>query len=254
MEKNKKAKPGKSKSMTAFYRVCHFLLAWIFKLLYLVRVKGKKNEPPKDQNFIVCSNHMSACDPILIGAVLKRHQPYYMAKKELFTVPVLGWMIKSIGAFPVDRQGGNTATVFHTINLLKEGKSIGIFPQGTRCPGKDPTETKVRSGLGMFAVKSEAMILPVFLKTKDNKPKIFRSVTVIIGEPIPFSELNYDPEKPHEYMRISEYVFGKICELGGYEKKEPLPESAPTVIASADDHGNVNTETSGISEAEGTEK
>ena len=55
MEKNKKAKPGKSKSMTAFYRVCHFLLAWIFKLLYLVRVKGKKNEPPKDQNFIVCS-------------------------------------------------------------------------------------------------------------------------------------------------------------------------------------------------------
>ncbi len=214
-------KPEKVKNMTVQYRIAHFLFAWLVRLVFLVRTVGKKNEPNKSKNFIVCSNHISALDPIIIGAALRKHQPCYMAKKELFDVPVLKWIIKLLGAFPVNREGGNTGTVFRTIKMIKDGSTVGMFPQGTRHPAKDPRATKVRSGVGMIATKAKADILPVYLKVKGNKQGFLKPVKVIIGEPISFEELNYDPEAAaagkNEYQRISEMIFDRICSLGEEE-------------------------------------
>lgn len=211
-------KTKKSKGMTVQYRVAHFLFAWLVRLVFLVRTVGKKNEPDKSRSFIVCSNHISAIDPIIIGAALRRHQPCYMAKKELFDVPVLRWIIKLLGAFPVNREGGNTGTVFHTIKMLKDGYTVGMFPQGTRRPSEDPRTTKVRSGVGMIAAKAGADILPVYLKVRGNKQGFLKPVKVIIGEPITLEELNYDPDASvtgqNEYQRISQAVFDRICALG----------------------------------------
>lgn len=204
----------KVRRITVTYAVGHFLIAWIIRLIFLVRTKGKKNEPPRAENFIVCANHIGAIDPIIIGAVLRRHQPFYMSKAELFKVPVLKHILRAVGAFPINREGTNIGPVIHSINTLKQGRCLGLFPQGTRCPGKDPRDTRIRNGVGMISSKSQADILPVYIKVKGNKHGFLKPVTVIIGEPIRFSEFNYDPEDPDEYARISSIIFDRICTLG----------------------------------------
>ena len=200
--------------MSTGYKMLRFFLGGILRGIFLVRRINMSNEPPESRNYIVCANHISAIDPILIGASLRHHQPCYMAKKELFSVPVIGSIIKAFGAFPVNRESGNAGTVLHTIKLLKSGRTVVMFPQGTRCSGKDPATTKVRNGVGMIVAKSATGVLPIYIKTKGNKWRFLRPIKVIIGKPIPFEELGYDPDGENEYQRISQYVFGRICDLG----------------------------------------
>ena len=202
----------KRRSDTKFHRFICFAFSPLFYGLYRLRVIGRENEPEAG-SYLVCSNHISAVDPILITAALKR-QVYFMGKKELFKVPLLSSLIRALGAFPVDRRGGDVSAVKHSIALLKEGKCVGLFPQGTRQPGKDPRDTSVRNGAAMIAYHADTTILPVFIYRKDHTPKLLRKTTVAIGKPIPFSEFGYDPEAKGEYTRISSEIFDRICELG----------------------------------------
>ena len=81
-------------------------------MIFLVFTKGRKNEPKLSEGpYIVCANHISAVDPIIICAATRRQQPRYMAKKELFGVPVLAPCIKALGAYPVDRSGADAGVV-----------------------------------------------------------------------------------------------------------------------------------------------
>lgn len=199
--------------MTKVYRVLHFCLAWLVRIFFRVKIVNASNEPPKDSNFIVCANHLVATDVVVIASALKKHQIHFMAKKELFKVPVLGWLVKGLGAFPVDREANGAGAIFHSAKILKEGKTLGIFPQGTRCKGKDPRKTRIKNGVGMIAIKAEADILPIYIRVKDNTPKAFRRNTVIIGAPIKFEEFGYDPDAKDEYVRISRLIFDRICSL-----------------------------------------
>lgn len=199
---------------SGFYRVAHFLFAWLVRLLMNIRSVGRKNEPKLSEGpYIIVSNHISAKDPITLCAVMRRQQPHWMAKKELFFFP-LGPMIRGFGAYPVDRGGADVGAVRKAINYLQTGHTVGMFPQGHRNPGVDPRTTVVRSGVGLIAVKSGAQILPCYIKTKKKKYTFFCKKTVIVGKPIKPEELAYDPEKPGEYDRISKYIFEKICQLG----------------------------------------
>ena len=137
-----------------------------------------------------------------------------MAKKELFKVPLVNKLVAALGAYPVDRKGADVAAIRKTIKMLGEGKCIGIFPQGHRYMGVEPRETEIKSGLGMIAVKAEATVLPCYIKMKKRKWAPFRRVDVYIGKPIRFEEFNYDAEASGEYMRISRFVFDRICEMG----------------------------------------
>lgn len=198
-----------------FYAVAHFLLAWLARVIFLVFPKGRKNEPRASEGpYIVCSNHISALDPVLICAATGRQQPRYMAKKELFTVPVLSWLIKLLGAYPVDRSGADAGVVLKTVHMLENGYSVGMFPQGTRRPGADPASTPVRSGVGFICSRSRAAVLPVYIKTRNNKVGFLRPVKVIIGEPIAYDEYTCRGEHASDSAYISKYIFERICELG----------------------------------------
>ena len=191
---------------------------WFLKpvtFLFRIHTHDADNEPrDEDGPYIICSNHTSNADPVFLCAATSRQQPHFMAKKELFKVPLLSSLVKALGAYPVDRKGADVGAIKRTIKMLDEGKSIGIFPQGHRFKGVDPRETEVKSGLGMIAVKSKANILPCFIKMKKRKWAPFRRVDVYIGKPIKFEELGYDPEAHGEYIRISQYVFDRICTIG----------------------------------------
>jgi 1-acyl-sn-glycerol-3-phosphate acyltransferase len=198
--------------MTGMYKFIYTFFRGIIGLIFRLKFIGRENEP-EEGALLVCSNHISAADPFLISAATN-HQICYMAKKELFKIPLLGGILRSAGVFPVDRGGKDVGAVKKAIATLEKGGRVGIFPQGTRCPGKDPRDTALKNGAAMIAVKTGVDILPVFIHRKDNTPKLFRKTTVILGKPIKFSELGYDPEKSGEYARIVGVIFDEVCKLG----------------------------------------
>lgn len=201
------------------YKFVHDAFLGIVKLIYRMKVVGAENEPT-DRAVLVCSNHISAADAVLISAATKR-QICYMAKKELLKVPLLGGFLRSLGVFSVDRSGKDVGAVKKAISLLKSGTSVGIFPQGTRHPGEEPRGTELKNGAAMIATKAGVDILPVYIHRKNNTPKLFRKTTVVIGKPIKLSDFNYDREASGEYTRIVNIIFDEVCKLGeGIEKCE----------------------------------
>ena len=184
---------------------------------FLFRIKGHnvENEPDEcDGPYVLISNHIANIDPVSICAVIDKQQPHFMAKKELFRVPLLNKLVAALGAYPVDRKKADVGAIKKTIAMLEEGKCIGIFPQGHRRKGIDPRETEVKSGVGMIVTRAKVTVLPCFIKTKKRKFTPFCRIDVYVGKPIRFEELNYDPEAKGENIRISQYLFDKVCELG----------------------------------------
>ena len=210
MKKNKEASKKKG---SGFYRVIYTIFRGIVGLVLNVRVVGGDKESAKG-GYIVCANHISACDPVCLCYAFRKNQVRFMAKKELFKIPVLSWLIRMLGAFPIDRSGNDVGAIKKAISIAGGDGCLGIFPQGHRYPAQDPRETKVKTGAAMIASKSGADIVPVYLWTKKKKKTLFGRVYVVIGDRIPFSDLGYDPGANGEYLRISQLIFDRICALG----------------------------------------
>ena len=96
---------------------------------FFQRIKGVGIEKiPKEKNFIICSNHIAAKDVIMIGSVFPR-QIRFVAKKELFKVPIIGWLIKKLGAIALDRGGRDIGAIKKSVELLKGGDIVALFPK-----------------------------------------------------------------------------------------------------------------------------
>jgi len=203
--------------MSKGYKILHVMLAWIFRLAYRIKVVFPENEPAPDKAYILCANHISAMDPILICAGLRKIQPRYMAKDSLFKIPLLASLIRAFGAYPVNRTGSALSAIKRSVELLNNKNCIGIFPQGHRHPGKLPRETEIKNGVGMIASKAGCDIIPICLKPKNYKYMLFfRKTYMIVGNPIEYSELPISEEMSSTERNkvISDYVFDKICSLG----------------------------------------
>ena len=205
----------KSKVYSGFVKALGPLIRFIFRLHY----HDLENEPSaEDGPYIMICNHISNADPVFLCAAGTKQQPHYMAKKELFKVPLLNKLVAALGAYPVDRKKADVSAIKKTIAMLKEGKCIGIFPQGHREKGKTPREATLKNGAAMIATRTQVSILPCYIRTKKNKFAFFRRVDVYYGKPIKFEELGYDPDAAGEYTRISNAMFERVCEL--YDKAE----------------------------------
>ena len=214
MKKDRKPKKEqkKKKNGSRSYRIIYSLLSGIIGFLFNIKVVNSENEPD-DSGYIICANHVSATDPIALSYAFSKNQVYFMAKKELFKIPILSSVIKFFGAFPVDRAGNDVGAIKKAISTVESGSCFGIFPQGHRY-SEDPRTTKTKNGMALVATKTGADIVPCYIYRKNNKFKLFRRTYVIIGEKIPFSSLGYDPEASGEYIRITDIVFDKVCTLG----------------------------------------
>ena len=198
-----------------FYRVFHGLLRKPFAWVLRLHVHGAENEPDADCGpYIICGNHTVFADPIFLCVATKKQQPHFMAKRELFKVPLLGWLIRALGAFPVDRGSGDVSAIKKSIALLEQGKSLGIFPQGHRYVGVNPRETEARHGIGMIASRTHATILPCYLCMPDYKYKFGRRLDIVIGKPILYEEYAAGLSGTAEYVAITQKVFDRICTLG----------------------------------------
>lgn len=210
---SKQKKPVKP--ISGLYKVVKFTLTYPVRFLCHMKVKGSENEPTPDQGtYLVIANHRTWADPIYLCCALKHQQPHFMAKKELFKIPLLNILIRALGAYPVNRGGADVGAIKHTIEMLKGGAAVGMFPQGHRYNGVDPRTTSVKTGAAMIAQKAGVQVLPVFVKVKNNKHFFLCKKEVIVGKPISPEEMNYNPDVPGEYQRIAELLFERVCELG----------------------------------------
>lgn len=197
--------------MTKFY-------AWVYKTfrplvmkVFNIHITGSENEPAEG-GCLVCANHMSNWDVIVLSAALKR-QPRYLAKAEIFKVPLLSKLVRALGAFPIKRGSGDVGAIKTTLSLLEQGELVGYYPQGTRYRGVDPRKTPIKHGIAMVASRAKVPILPVCIQTKDYRMKPFRRVDVRIGKPIYPDELALSARTPEEYKRVSEFIFSKITDM-----------------------------------------
>lgn len=164
-----------------FYKFARAIVRPIMFLLFRLRVEGLENFPMEGKT-IVYSNHISLLDPILIGCVLPR-QVFFMAKVELFKIPLLRTIIRHLGAFPVKRGSADLSAIEHSLQVLNEGKVFGIFPEGTR--SKTGFLQSFSHGIASIAHKSRAKILPIAIV---GQYRLFRPITVKIGKPLNFDD------------------------------------------------------------------
>lgn len=164
----------------SFYGFAKTVMSLPFRLMGW-KLRGLENVPAEGP-VILASNHVSLWDPVLIGCGLQR-QVCYMAKDELFHVPVLGWAIRHLGAFPVKRGQGDTSAIRQSLAVLKEHKILGVFPEGTR--SKTGQIQKALPGIVLFMEKSQAPIVPVRVSgTRSLFTKGWGKVGMVIGEPL----------------------------------------------------------------------
>lgn len=177
-------------------------------LLYRVKIVGKENEP--DLPYIICANHSSFMDPVLITVAVKA-KPIWIGKKELLKYSFLRWVFKKTGSIAINREGFDTSALRQCISVVKEGNCLGIFPQGTRLRGIKPEPDQAHAGLAFIAGMAKATVLPVSIVSKRLQPKILRKTKIIFHNPVTYEEYMGIAENPTK-QEIAGYLFGKVCE------------------------------------------
>lgn len=195
--------------MTSLYRFGLAVAPRLFKLLYPYKILHR-SPLPEGCRAIIAANHITMKDPVLLAFTQER-QIFYMAKAELFRNKLLAKLIRSLGAFPVNRGKGDTAAVNTAVELLNENKLLGIFIEGTR--SRDGQLLKPKPGVVMFAAQTGAPIIPVAIATKDGKTRMFHKIIINCGDPIPPEALNIQEGTGTEYRNASRYVMSKISDL-----------------------------------------
>jgi len=168
------------------YRTIQLTLRGIFKSLYRTEVIGLE-KVPRSGRVLLCCNHISYVDPVVIGAYIPRYT-YFMAKKELFKVSFLSNLVTFLNAFPVRRDTTDRYAFDTSIKILKDDNLLGLFPEGTR--STDGIIREGKKGIGLIALLSRSDILPVAISgsneiiQKPHKRVFFPRIRLIVGDVI----------------------------------------------------------------------
>lgn len=196
------------------YGVLRFSLDNFFKLLFRCEVSGTEHLPPTG-GMIMAANHQSNWDPPL-AATFATRPVSYMAKQELFEIPVFGPTIRSLHAFPVKRGAADRNAIKTALQILKQGNCLGLFPEGTR--SRDGRIHKPEAGIALLAAKANVPVVPTALlgtAQMFSKGCLFPKLRVIYGEPLFFSG---DPKDKEALQQFSQEIMdriGKMIKLNG---------------------------------------
>lgn len=200
----------------------------LFRIPGGLRVKGRQNVP-MDGPLLVAPNHVSNLDPEAVAVSMPR-QIAFMGKAELFKVPILAPLIRSLGCFPVHRGTADTEALRLAYKLLGEGRALLMFPEGARGDGK--LLTSVSRGIAMVARRSGAPVLPVaVIGTHRRMPKGrvipgFGRTTVVFGPPLRFEDfLEGRSEKEAGEALAAEWCrrVSEMCRAEGWQLESPTP-------------------------------
>ena len=169
------------------YQLVSNLFVWpIYKFVFRGQLIGRENIPQKN-SYIMVSNHGSLLDPPLLGHALRRNISF-MAKAELFKIPLLGFIIKACGAYPVKRGIVDKNTIKTACKKLSNDNCIGIFIDGTR--QKNGRVNKPKQGAALLAFKNQKLLLPVAIVNSHRLIRfkffipLFSKIVIKVGEPV----------------------------------------------------------------------
>ena len=179
-----KLKYKHGKAYWFIFNLTQCALKGIFTILYRVNVRGLDKIPRKGK-YLICSNHISYLDPVLIGAYLPRFT-YFMAKRELFSFSFISNLVTFFNAFPVSRDLIDRATFNTALKILKNENILCLFPEGTRSVDGKIGEGK--KGVGLISFLSGAPIIPMVIIgsnkiiQKPHKRIFFPKIKMAIGD------------------------------------------------------------------------
>ena len=162
----------------------------VLTLAYRVRVHGLDNYPQHD-GFLICANHQSYLDPVVMGVVCPR-PINYLGRQSLFRFRLLGWFLKWNDTIPIDRDGSGIGGLKETLRRLKRRESVLIFPEGTRSP--DGELQSIKPGFITIARRAQVDLLPVAIDGAYQAMPRSRwwpslgSIVAVIGEPIQYAD------------------------------------------------------------------
>jgi 1-acyl-sn-glycerol-3-phosphate acyltransferase len=165
---------------------------------------------------IVAMNHQSFFDPPLGGNACDR-AIYFLAKKSLMKIPVLGWLLPKLNVIPVDLEGQSPGALKALIRILRAGDCALVFPEGTRTP--DGNLQPALPGLGFVIAKTRAPVVPMRIFGAydawpiGGKIRLGSRITVVVGEPIHFSESDFQSQDREVYARLSQRVMDAIAAI-----------------------------------------
>ena len=173
--------------------------------MLLYPMKAERRGAVSDGAAIVCANHSTYIDPLLVGIALgiRKHFLHFMVKQELTKIPVFGAFLLSVGCFPVDRNFGIEAART-SMRLLRSGEKIMMFPEGTRVSTDDAVAAK--DGAVRLAMRMGVPLVPIYIP---RDKRVFRRVKLIVGE----SYIIEKCENP-DYEALSNELMEKIRILG----------------------------------------
>ncbi len=168
-------------------------------IFFPVKIIGKKNlKQLKGQNYIISCNHTTNMDAVMLDIKLhKKHR--VLAKKELFKNKFNAWILRNLGAIPVDRQNVEPQSIKEILSAIKKKQNVMIFPQGTRSTVKIE-DGSAKEGVALFSIRTGTPVIPMMF---DRKIKAFRRTKLYIGEPIyPDQERKKDKEYLNEFSNL----------------------------------------------------
>lgn len=194
--------------MRLFWRLGRIVLRPVLKLIFGVKVEGLEHLAMWENGLIV-ANHLSYFDPPLIGVLMKR-EINFLAKAELFKIPVLSALIKKFNAYPIKRGVVDRAGLQTVMRALQTGKSFLVFPEGSR---KNFT---AKGGVGKIIHELNTDILPICI---ENSNRIFACmlrrcrVKIFIGEPLTAAAVKSNAEGTEAYRQAAQRILQRINEL-----------------------------------------
>lgn len=189
-----------------WYILFRGLFRILFRWGYRYQVIGHENIP-KEGAVLICSNHISNLDPPLVGSSMQR-KVSYMAKESLFKIPIVSFLIKRFGAFPVKRGVQDKQALRTAMGILKEGQVLGIFPEGTR--SKTGRLGKPLPGAGMFALKEDSVVIPVAIL---GPYAFFKGLRIVFGEPVKLDDLKQGKITSEATRKASDRIMDSIQKL-----------------------------------------
>jgi 1-acyl-sn-glycerol-3-phosphate acyltransferase len=197
------------------YWIAYVLVYTLARLFLRMRVIGIENVP-RDGGAIIAANHMSYLDIPLLGCALKRRADF-IGKSELFRNPMVGFLFRRLGGFPIKRGSIDRSALVEAVKRLKAGRLVVFYPEGRR--SEDGLLQRAKPGIGMVAVKAQVPIIPVLIEgTGQILPKRswrfrFHPVVIRFGPPLDPSKFEDRNQDKLTYTKISQAVMEGIREL-----------------------------------------
>lgn len=199
------------------YAILKFLFYIVFITVFRASSKGAEHLP-KEGGVLVAANHMSNLDPPLLATFLPRPISY-MAKQELFEVPLLGTMIRAAHAFPVKRGKSDRGAIKAAITALKDGRCVGVFPEGTR--HTDGVRHKAEGGTALLAAMTGVPVLPAAIIGTNRvlRDVFFPKLHIVYGKPLYFQGERGNKEDIEAFSEaIMDAIYALKAESEGGEK------------------------------------